>query len=461
MATETGPSGQEPAVAGGGWRIGAGVALGCVAGAVLLWLGLGPAERAPEAGTKAVGEAAAPAPAGTTATVTETAAGATAPKADPAQGQDGTATATATATGATAAPRFDTVRADAEGGLQVAGRAAPGAQVRLLADGLEIGRATANARGDFALLVDLPLDGRPRDLTLAAAGSGGDETLSDAHVIVSPREAPGTAPAAAPGTAPAPEGAGGTATLAAAAPPSVVMTGPEGVSVLSAPASDQVVIDAIGYDAAGAVGLSGRAAPGEGGAVRVYIDNRLAATVPLGADRRWQLTLPDLAGGVYTLRVDQVDAAGQVVSRFETPFQRETPEALAAATARAAPAGAPAAPAAPPPVAASADPSMPAAAGGEGGAQVAGLEMASGMAPDVAGAAPGGPAAPGVGAGAPPATGGLVQITVQPGYSLWAIATRNYGDGMQYLKLYEANRDLIRNPDLIYPGQVFTIPGRE
>lgn len=52
----------------------------------------------------------------------------------------------------------------------------------------------------------------------------------------------------------------------------------------------------------------------------------------------------------------------------------------------------------------------------------------------------------------------VVQVTVQPGNTLWAIAKDNYGDGIQYVKVFNANRDRIRNPDLIYPGQVFTVP---
>jgi nucleoid-associated protein YgaU len=47
---------------------------------------------------------------------------------------------------------------------------------------------------------------------------------------------------------------------------------------------------------------------------------------------------------------------------------------------------------------------------------------------------------------------------VQPGNSLWRIARRSYGVGLRYTVIYEANRTQIRNPDLIYPGQVFAIP---
>jgi len=47
---------------------------------------------------------------------------------------------------------------------------------------------------------------------------------------------------------------------------------------------------------------------------------------------------------------------------------------------------------------------------------------------------------------------------VQRGNSLWRIARRAYGAGMRYVVIYSANPDRIRNPDKIYPGQVFKIP---
>jgi len=49
-------------------------------------------------------------------------------------------------------------------------------------------------------------------------------------------------------------------------------------------------------------------------------------------------------------------------------------------------------------------------------------------------------------------------VVVQPGNSLWRLATRTYGSGFQYTTIYEANLDQIKDPDLIYPGQVFAIP---
>jgi nucleoid-associated protein YgaU len=48
--------------------------------------------------------------------------------------------------------------------------------------------------------------------------------------------------------------------------------------------------------------------------------------------------------------------------------------------------------------------------------------------------------------------------TVVKGDSLSKIAKHLYGDAQKWHKIYEANRDQIKNPDLIYPGQTFTIP---
>lgn len=49
-------------------------------------------------------------------------------------------------------------------------------------------------------------------------------------------------------------------------------------------------------------------------------------------------------------------------------------------------------------------------------------------------------------------------IVVQPGNSLWRIARRTLGTGFQYTTIYNANKSQIRDPDLIYPGQIFEVP---
>jgi nucleoid-associated protein YgaU len=49
---------------------------------------------------------------------------------------------------------------------------------------------------------------------------------------------------------------------------------------------------------------------------------------------------------------------------------------------------------------------------------------------------------------------------VSRGDSLWRISRATYGAGMRYAVVYKANRDQIRNPDRIYPGQLFVLPKR-
>jgi nucleoid-associated protein YgaU len=48
--------------------------------------------------------------------------------------------------------------------------------------------------------------------------------------------------------------------------------------------------------------------------------------------------------------------------------------------------------------------------------------------------------------------------TVKPGDTLWGIAQSYYGDGAKYPVIFDANRDLLHDPNKIYPGQVLRIP---
>jgi hypothetical protein len=59
-----------------------------------------------------------------------------------------------------------------------------------------------------------------------------------------------------------------------------------------------------------------------------------------------------------------------------------------------------------------------------------------------------------------PPTDGMAgtAIVVQAGNSLWRLARRTYGEGTRYALIFEANKSQIRDPDLIYPGQVFALP---
>lgn len=53
--------------------------------------------------------------------------------------------------------------------------------------------------------------------------------------------------------------------------------------------------------------------------------------------------------------------------------------------------------------------------------------------------------------------GGRTYVVVK-GDSLSAIAKREYGEAQEWRRIYDANRDIIKDPDLIYPGQTLRLP---
>ncbi|MGM0583134.1 MAG: LysM peptidoglycan-binding domain-containing protein [Pseudomonadota bacterium] len=312
-------------------------------------------------------------------------------------------------------PSFDLVRVAPDGAAIVAGRAAPGARVRVLLDGEEIAQTQADRSGQFVALTKAPPARGTREMRLAARAPGTEERVSaDAILILPTPEAAETPePEAATGEIPAQEAARGAeaedpteaaeagaadgagdgggppetgATPAPAEAPLVLRAQADGgvrpVSPEALGPAEAVTLDTVSYDAQGEVLLTGRGEPGR--TARIYADGTPQAEARIGVEGGWEARLPRLvAPGDYTLRVDELDAAGDVTSRIEAPFRREPAEAVAAAPGR---------------------------------------------------------------------------VVVQPGSNLWTIARRSYGRGVRYTLIYEANRDRIRDPDLIYPGQVFDLP---
>lgn len=175
--------------------------------------------------------------------------------------------------------------------------------------------------------------------------------------------------------------------------PLVVIAGKDGVKVVQSSkqnSSQDVSVDAISYDETGEVSLTGRGKPSQ--IVRIYLNNMPISTAAMDATGQWSTALSEIDAGIYTLRVDELDKTGNVVSRLETPFKRERRQDLAA-------------------------------------------YMTSVDEP-----------------------ARINVVTVQPGNTLWAIARKRYGRGILYVRVFEENKDKIRNPDLIYPGQVFSLP---
>ena len=59
---------------------------------------------------------------------------------------------------------------------------------------------------------------------------------------------------------------------------------------------------------------------------------------------------------------------------------------------------------------------------------------------------------------APPPERKVEYYEIQKGDTLWAISSKFLGKGARYKEIFEANREVIKDPDLIYPGQKIRIP---
>lgn len=270
---------------------------------------------------------------------------------------------------------------------------------------------TADVSGDAAPPVPEPAvpeitTSQPAVPAPPAAVAGAPEPPAAAGSAAATLPAPAPHPPAV-ATAPSPQqAASGEAAPVAADPtpqpqpeaaptqPASLLVSDQGVRVLR-PATDvKLAIETISYSDAGAVRVAGRG--GVGSVIRVYLNNAPQLDTLVDETGAWHGTLPPVDPGLYTLRADQVTVEGKVEARSETPFLREAPEALAAAAALAT----------------------------EGGTGDTAAQL----------------------------------VTVQPGFTLWGIARQRYGRGIEYVKVFEANRTQIRNPHLIYPGQVFSLP---
>ena len=267
---------------------------------------------------------------------------------------------------------------------------------------------------------------------------------------------------------------------ATSAPATVILADEDGVRVLQdgAPAevAPAVTIDTISYSSNGDVILGGRGQAGN--FVRIYLDNQSIATSEIAMDGYWAVELSDIEPGIYTLRIDELNPAGDVVSRAETPFKREAAEELAELMAVETEAEEPRfkVPSESAVVAkaedeeAQPDLQVETETAPEKPLAQAVTQVEVNVQPEVAAldgqdeqSSNGGSA---VVEDLPAETAPALRVpskkfrvrTVQPGSTLWAIAKESYGAGIEYFKVFEANKERIRDPDLIYPGQVFEIP---
>ena len=297
-----------------------------------------------------------------------------------------------------AAPSFDVVRIDPQGNAVIAGKAAPGAEVTVMLGDKPLGKVTADSHGEWVFVPTEPLKPGEQVVGLQAKGADGQDVRSKDVVVLAVPE-PGKNLAGTEG--------GDTKPLALLVPreggASVPLQTPE-----VAPAAPAAVTEAPAIPAAPAAAEA--TAPAGKGNVSVDVvdyDNKgdviiggsgaPGASVNVYLQNQFAGQAPVDEKGRWSLTPDQPVKPGRYQLRVdELGADGKVTQRVEIPFTRAAP------------------------------------EELAAAGPD--------------------------HVTVQPGNSLWRISRRIYGKGIQYTDIYEANRSQIRDPDLIYPGQVFAVP---
>lgn len=157
-----------------------------------------------------------------------------------------------------------------------------------------------------------------------------------------------------------------------------------------------VVITLVETQPNGTFYAAGRAA--SGALVRLYLNDSFVAQGGTSPTGEWSFAIvKGLTQGQYRVRIDELEGpGGKVLSRAEVPFDYTMPASAETAT-----------------------PSAKSAA----------VEVKE-----------------------------VQSTTVRRGDNLWKISSKFYGEGMRYTVIYQANSGQIRDPNLIYEGQVFVVP---
>ena len=348
-------------------------------------------------------------------------------------------------------PGFDILRVEKDGSVVIAGHGPGESKVEILNGDPVIAWTESGKSGDFALVLDDPLAPGTHQLIIRATSKEGDVLLSaEAGIIHIPEE--GTEEV--------------TVLVAEPDEPSRILQEPDPVSepevesepeVVSEPDAETVEI-AEPEPVAETVPVLIEAAEvekdkifiagtGEAGAqVNLYLNDELLGTADVQTTGAFLFEgVRSLEKGRYAVRADMIEyGTSNVLARAEVSLLHEPvvaepeivvaavePEEPAPETEVVIPAVAPAEPE-PENETAVAEPEEPEP---ESEAVAAATEPT-----------------PEIRTGA--------SVIIRRGDSLWKVARRNYGAGIRYTTIFEANRDQVRDADLIYPGQVLKVPAQ-
>lgn len=302
---------------------------------------------------------------------------------------------------------LDLVRVDGSGTPLLVGRAEPLAEIILLAGEGPIARVTASRTGEFVLMPETTLAAGSNALrlqvrTAAADGSNGQTSEMPLSVTL-PEDDDGELIVALGNPVAVDATAVGSRSIGAGDPSGasrrVALSEPTARSLgLAEGRPSTLRVDAV-EASDGRIYVAGAGAPGS--RLRVAVDEDVLGAVDVGTSGRWILEADgEIELGSHSVRADQLGGAGKLRASASAPFIRRTGTAVLA-------------------------PVEPVAA-----ADGSKLKVAP-------------------------------NIIIRRGDSLWSISRRTYGKGERYPTIYEANGGQIRNPDLIYPGQVFQLPTRD
>ena len=296
-------------------------------------------------------------------------------------------------------PTFDVVRVDQFNFATIAGRGAPNWQIDVLINSELKESDTIGRDGQFAFVFQLDTEGGQSEIALLSHDGDGTVYRSPETVVI-----------LAPESVEVPESE--EIPLASTEPllPAVLIATPESVKLTQPPIPDQpagnpgenLQIDSITYDMDGEVVLAGRGSPN--GFIKIYLNNLLVETEQITDFGTWEVALPAVDAGRYMLKVEELDQSKKVVASVTTPFQREFQRDALEKMKEAA------------------------QASGKNGV----FDVNDGRIADI--------------------------VTVQPGYTLWEISRRSFGQGRFYVRIYHTNINQIDDPDLIFPGQLLVVP---
>ncbi len=307
-------------------------------------------------------------------------------------------------------PVIDLVRLETDGGMLVAGQTQPGWKTEIVLDGVVIATVTPDATGQFAEFLDLEYSDQPRVLSLRAQSPDGQvEMASTGEVILAPTQQP--VQTAAADTSDATQGDTGadaqaetqaeTETKAETQQESgtqaVLLADESGVKVLQPPEPRDKSPEVMSAVALDAITYS------DEGQVQLAGRAIGSGSVRVYLNNAPIITTNIEEDGNWRSELPQVDTGIYTLRVDELDEQGRVTSRVETPFKR---------------------------------------EDADVLAQ----------------AGADQASSKVRAVTVQPGSTLWAISREAYGEGTLYVRVFEANKDRIRDPDLIYPGQVFTIP---